>query len=79
MNESQVVIEEVMRAAMDAALKASARARSGDQHAAGQVYAYHNILDVFKQQADLIGLEIADTELAEFNPDVLLQKPRLVA
>jgi hypothetical protein len=72
MEASQVVIEEVMRAAVDAARKAATSAAAGDRHAAGQVFAYHNILDVLKEQATLLGVVFADIELQGFNPDELL-------
>ena len=67
MNAGQIVLEEVMRAALDAARAAARQAAAGDRHAAGQVYAYHNVLDVFKQQADLLGMKIDDAELAIIN------------
>lgn len=73
MEAAQVVLEEVMRAAMDAALKAAPRAASGDKHAAGEVFAYYNALDVFKEQAEIVGMQISDRELAAFDPDALLK------
>jgi hypothetical protein len=76
-----VVLEEVMRAALNAARKATAQAAAGDRHAAGQVFAYYDVLDVLKEQINLLGLEFADTELAPFDPDELLRAsaPRRVA
>lgn len=73
MEASQVVLEEVMRAAVDAARKAALQAAGGDRHAAGQVFAYYNVLDVLKEQADLLGLAFADTGLQSFDPDELLE------
>lgn len=73
MEQAQVVLEEVMRAAMQAALRAATQAADGDRHAAGQVFAYHDVLDVFKEQAELLGMKISDTELAAFDPDQLIQ------
>jgi hypothetical protein len=72
MEASQVVVEEVMRAAVDAARKAAAQAASGDRHAAGQVFAYYNVLDVLKEQAALAGVVFDDVELQGFDPDELL-------
>jgi hypothetical protein len=71
--QAQVVLEEVMRAAMQAALRAATQAADGDRHAAGQVFAYHDVLDVFKEQAELLGMKISDAELAAFDPDQLIQ------
>jgi len=72
-DQAQVVLEEVMRAAMLSALKAAVQAAAGDRHAAGQVFAYHDILDVFKEQAEVLGVKLADAELASFDPDTLLK------
>jgi hypothetical protein len=79
MDSGQVVLEEVMRAALDAARSAARQAAAGDRHAAGQVYAYHNVLDVFKQQAEVLGMQIDDRELAALNPDDLIKRPRAAA
>jgi hypothetical protein len=73
MDTPQVVLEEVMRAALEAARGAAVQASAGDPHAAGQVFAYHDVLDVFKEQAALMGLMIDDAELAALNPDELLR------
>lgn len=72
MEAAQVVLEEVMRAAIASARRAAAQAASGDRHAAGQVYAYHDVLSVLKEQADLAGVEFDDATVAGFDPDELI-------
>lgn len=73
MDSGQVVLEEVMRAAMESARKAAHQAAGGDRHAAGQVFAYHDVLDVLKEQAELLGIQFDDRELASFDPDELIR------
>ena len=73
MESCQVVVEEAMRAAIDAARKVAPQAAAGDRHAAGQVFAYYNVLAVLKQQAALLGVTFADKELATFDPDELIR------
>ena len=72
MERAQAIVEEVMRAAMEAGRRAAAQAASGDLHAAGQLFAYHDVLDVLKEQADLLGVVFAESELRNFDPDELL-------
>ena len=72
MEACQVILEEVMRSAVDAARQAARQAAAGDRHAAGQVFAYHNMLDVLKEQADLRGVAFDDAELVAFDPDELI-------
>lgn len=72
MERSQVVLEEVMRAALVSARAAAAKAAAGDRHAAGQVFAYHDVLDVLKEQAELIGVTFDDGELKSFDPNELI-------
>ena len=73
MQASQVVLEEVMRAALESARKAAVQAAAGNRHAAGQVFAYHDVLDVLKEQASLLGVQFDDRELAAFDPDELIR------
>lgn len=73
MDAKQVVLEEVMRMAIEAGREAAAQAASGDRHAAGQVFAYYNVLDVMKEQADLLGVKFDDAEVAAFDPDELIK------
>lgn len=73
MDSGQVVLEEVMRAALESARKAAQQAAGGDRHAAGRVYAYHDVLDVLKEQAELLGIQFDDRELASFDPDELIR------
>lgn len=73
---AQVVLEEVMGAAINSARAACAEAAAGDSYAAGKVDAYYDVLDVFKEQAEVIGLEFFDATLRDIDPDELL---RLIA
>lgn len=75
MESSQVVLEEVMRATILAAQRAKQLAAAGDRHAAGQVFAYHDVLSVLREQADLAGIEFDDRLVAEFDPDELIAVP----
>jgi hypothetical protein len=70
------VLEEVMGAAINSARAACAEAAADDSYAAGKVDAYYDVLDVFKEQAEVIGLELFDATLRDFDPDELL---RLIA
>lgn len=72
MESAQVVLEEVMRSAIISARRAAAQAAAGDRHAAGQVFAYHDMLSVLKEQADIAGVQFDDEIVAEFDPDELI-------
>lgn len=72
MQASQVILEEVMRAAIGAATAAAVKAAAGDRHAAGQVFAYHDVLSVLKEQADIAGIAFDDALVAGFEPDTLI-------
>ena len=73
MESAQVILEEVMRAAILAARRAAAQSATGDRHAAGQVFAYHDVLSVLKEQADLAGIRFDDEIIAGFDPDELIR------
>jgi hypothetical protein len=65
----QVILQAIVAAAREAALEAVG---SGDPNAEAQVFAYYDILDVAKEQAELLEVPLADIGLADFDPDVLL-------
>lgn len=73
MNDAQidyrVILEEVLAAARAAALQAAA---STDPLDRGRVMAYYDVLDVAKEQAELLGHSLADVGLPDFDPDSLL-------
>lgn len=73
MERAQAVLEELMSLSIEAGRKAAAEAAAGDRHAAGRLFAYHDVLDVLVEQAKLIGLVFEDKSLADFDPDELLQ------
>ena len=68
-----VVLEEVLRSAMDEALSLQAKDYLNDADSAA-LMAYFNILDWGKQQADIMGVKFADQELQGFDPYRLLLK-----
>ena len=61
-----------MRATILSARRAAARAAAGDRHAAGQVFAYHDVLSVLKEQAQLVGVRFDDAMVAGSDPDELI-------
>lgn len=69
MERAQAVLEELMSLSIEAGRKAAA----GDRHAAGRLFACHDVLDALVEQAKLIGLVFEDKSLADFDPDELLQ------
>jgi hypothetical protein len=73
MNAENVVLEEVLRRAMDDALDL-ARKRTRSAREEGELYAYFSMLDYAKQQADLLGVRFADQELQAFDPYRLLDR-----
>lgn len=75
---AQVVLEEVLGAAIEAALEARAKA-AGDPIERGQLMAYHDIISVAKEQAALLGLEFRDKNIAAFDPDDLLKPAKRAA
>ena len=73
MDKSQVIVEELMSLVVEAGKKAAGEAAFGDVHARGRLYAYHDVLDVLKEQAHLLGVDFADNSLRDFDPDELLR------
>ena len=76
MEKAQVVLEELMTHAIAAARRARAAAADGsDPHGDAMAFAYSDIIDVIREQADLLGVEWADRTLAGFVPESLLARP----
>lgn len=73
MSPEQVVLEEVMVAALDSARSAAEQAATGDSYSAGKVDAYYDVLDVLKEQAELLGVKFDDVRLQRLNLDELFQ------
>ena len=73
-SKQQVVIEELLTAAIDAAQKARRKADT-DPFENGKLMAYYDVIRWFKEQAVVLEIEFADKSLAAFDPDELL-KPR---
>lgn len=62
-----------MAHAIAAAQRARAEApASGDSGLEAMAFAYYDIADVIREQADLLGIEWADRTLATFDPDTLM-------
>lgn len=65
-----------MTHAIAAARRARAAAADGsDQHGEAMAFAYYDMVDVIREQADLLGIEWADRTLAVFVPESLLGRP----
>ena len=77
-SKEQVVLENLLTAAIDAAMKARARADT-DPAERARMMAYYDVIRWAKEQAGVIELEFADRSLADFNPDELLQPARQAA
>lgn len=76
MEKAQVVLEELMTHAIAAARRARAAAADGSEpHGEAMAFAYYDIIDVIREQADLLGIEWADRTLAGFVPESLLGRP----
>jgi predicted HAD superfamily Cof-like phosphohydrolase len=76
--EVLVVLEEVLLAARQAALKAKEK-EGNDPFAAGKVAAYYDVLTVALEQAELMGIDPAEFGMADFDPDLLFERNRQVA
>ncbi len=75
MEKSQAVLEVVMAHAIAAAQRARAEAKSSsDSGLDAMAFAYYDIADVIREQADILGIEWADRTLATFDPDTLIGK-----
>jgi hypothetical protein len=67
-SKEQVVLEELLTAAIDAALKACEKADK-DPFEKGLLMAYYDLITVAKEQARIVGLEWRDKRLGAFDPD----------
>jgi hypothetical protein len=67
-SKEQVVLEEVLTAAIDSALQARRKAAT-DPFENGRLMAYYDVITVVQEQAELIGLKFADKNLTAFDPD----------
>ena len=66
MSVEGMVLEEVARRAMDDGLDLVNKGNLND-YEEGMLFAYFNILDWVKQQAEINGIEFEDKELQEFD------------
>ena len=73
MSAEYVVLEEVLRRAMDDALELAKKDKRSERED-GELYAYFTILDSAKQQADLLSVQFGDQELQAFDPYQLLAR-----
>lgn len=67
-SKEQVVLEEVIEAAIVAG-RAAAERYARDPAELSGVMAYLDIIDVAQEQAELIGLQFANASLATFDPE----------
>ena len=65
---AQVVLEEVLTAAIDSALEARKRANQ-DRFEDGLLVAYYGVITRAQTQARLMGVEFCDRSLAAFDAD----------
>lgn len=72
MNSAQMVLEMVLRRAMEAGREAAPDAERGDGFSRGLAFAYHDLADVLKEEAEIAGIRFSEAELREFDPDELL-------
>ena len=77
-SKQQVVIEELLTAAIDAGMKARRKAAM-DPFENGRVSAYYDVIRWIKEQADILEIEFADQSLAKFDPDELLKPEKQAA
>lgn len=73
MNSAQMVLEMVLRRAMEAGRAAAPDAERGDSYARGLAFAYHDLADVLKEEAEIAGIKFSEAELRAFDPDELLK------
>ena len=72
-NAAQVILEEVLRFAMDEAVTLHAK-RTLTEEDYGALMAYLNLLELGKQQASTQGIKFDDFELDEFDLYSLIDK-----
>jgi len=77
-SRQQVLAEEILTAAIDAALRARAQA-DADPFQNGKLMAYYDIITMAKELAGVMGVEFVDKNLAAFNPDELLKPAKQAA
>mgnify|MGYP001586505281 FL=1 len=65
---AQTVLEELLSAAIEAALNARKHA-DRDPFENGKLMAYYDIIMTAKEQAEVMGIEFADKTIAAFDPD----------
>jgi hypothetical protein len=66
MSSECVLLEEVLRKAMDEAVSLAGKTGK-TEHEKGGLYAYANLLSWAKVQAGILGVTLADSELAAFD------------
>lgn len=71
MSNENVVLEEILRRAMDDGLELTKKERLND-YEEGQLFTYFSMLDWAKQQAAILGIKFSDYELQAFDPYQLL-------
>ncbi len=81
MSPAQVVLEELLSSAIESALEARGKMAAGDKFQEGLLMAYYDIITWAKTQADIVGIEFADKNIAAFDPDkeLLRGKKRVTA
>jgi hypothetical protein len=65
---AQTVLEELLSAAIEAALNARKHANR-DPFENGKLMVYYDIITTAKEQAEVMGIEFADKTIADFDPD----------
>ena len=76
MNAEYVILEEVLRRAMDDGLALSNKGHLND-YEEGQLFTYFSMLDWAKQQAAILEIQFGDRELQAFDPYQLLANRRI--
>ena len=77
-SKEQVVVEEVLTAAIDGARDARKNA-DADPFEKGRLMAYYDIITVAKEQAAIMEVEFGDKSIAAFDPDELLKPAKQAA
>lgn len=77
-SKEQVVLEELLTAVIDAAMKAREKAVT-DPFENGRVMAYYDVIRWAQEQAKILELQFVDNSLAAFNADELLKPAKQAA
>ena len=77
-SKEQVVLEELLTAAIDAAMKAREKATT-DPFESGRTMAYYDVIRWAQEHAKILELQFVDKSLAAFNPDELLKPAKQAA